>query len=74
MSVCEVYLASIILSENGAQNINVELMVRADLFQAFPWYLRAAFSCQLLTNLRFFKLRVKDTCSALSLQRSAVAW
>lgn len=37
VSVCEAYLAGIILSENGTQNLDEELMVRAGPSLAFSF-------------------------------------
>ena len=37
VSVCEAYLASIILSERGAENLNEELMVRTKTFAGFSF-------------------------------------
>lgn len=40
VAACEAYLASVILSENGAQNLNEEQMVRTnELF----WFLEVIF-------------------------------
>uniref|UniRef100_A0AAQ5ZYB1 Condensin complex subunit 1 C-terminal domain-containing protein n=1 Tax=Amphiprion ocellaris TaxID=80972 RepID=A0AAQ5ZYB1_AMPOC len=37
VSVCEAYLANIILNENGTQNLNEEMMVRSNAWQTCPF-------------------------------------
>uniref|UniRef100_A0A8C4HUN4 Condensin complex subunit 1 C-terminal domain-containing protein n=1 Tax=Dicentrarchus labrax TaxID=13489 RepID=A0A8C4HUN4_DICLA len=46
VSVSEAYLAGIILSEKGAQNLNEELMVRTNPSSAFPSYPNTFFTLQ----------------------------
>lgn len=42
VTVCEAYLASIILSETGTQNLNEELMVRNNASLTFTSYPNAS--------------------------------
>ena len=54
VSVCEAYLAPIILSEKGAQNLNEELMVRSDPSLSFPSYPNIFFKGHLLCKIHLY--------------------
>lgn len=65
VAVCEAYLASIILSETGSQNLNEELMVRISPLFTFISYQNTSDGC-------FFKMCVENRFKALRPQKKQV--